>query len=207
MACFTASLRSLSCSIIIYGIVFPVAIKLYKLQLAHNLPRRMYSAVYLHWMDEKFLNSLFQKQKQRMKHTTWQGFIDLNTSSRYVTPWEASEYVPVLTGDTCERLYSDTDRHHYTLSCFPSPSMKCHSELSVLSLCHGCALSFSPHFSFSRFAWSLSFTLHFPQICVRLPALSLPTLAVGAHDILTLPLFISSSSPFLFALLSSTTLV
>lgn len=98
----------------------------------------------------------------------WQCFIALNTSLvDFASPWDGSEHVPVLG--------SDTDRHHYTFSCFHSPSMKCHSVFSVLLLCLGCALSVVLHFSFSHFARSLSFTLHFPPICFHLTALSFST--------------------------------
>lgn len=97
----------------------------------------------------------------------WQCFIAPNTSLvDFASPWDSSEYVPVLG--------SDTDRHHYTFSCFHSPSMKCHSVFSVLLLCLGCALSVVLHFSFSHFARSLSFTLHFPPICFHLTAFCFP---------------------------------
>lgn len=46
------------------------------------------------------------------------------------------EFVAVLLLVTLsERLYSDTDRHYYTLSCFHFPSMKCHSIFNVPSRC------------------------------------------------------------------------
>lgn len=77
-----------------------------------------------------------------------------------------------------EGSYSDTDRHHYTLSCFYSPSMKCHSvsfrfALAVLSpfsctsvcltlLSHYLLLSISPYLSSSPCLLTLSVLLfHF----------------------------------------------
>lgn len=71
------------------------------------------------------------------------------------------------------RLYGDTDRHHYTLSCFHSPPMKCHSVFSVL--CLGCALSVLLHFSFSHFARSLSSALILPPVFVFICLSSCPS--------------------------------
>lgn len=109
--------------------------------------------------------------------------------------------MPVLAGGTGERLYSDTDRHHYTFSCFHSPSMKCHFLFGVLSLCLGCALFFLLHVSFSHFAQSLSFTLFFHIFVLNSHALSFSPLTASS----SCPLFkISVSNPYFFASLDFT---
>lgn len=126
---------------------------------------------------------------------------DLCAISCYVGPDRARSVCQCSVVTLSERLCRCTDRRHYTLPCFLSPLMKCHSVLSVLSLCLGCSLSFPQHFSISHIAWSLSFILNWPHICVHVPALSFSTLT---QNILTLYFFIFPFYPYLFALFNYT---
>lgn len=74
-----------------------------------------------------------------------------------------------------ERLHSDTDRHHYTLSCFFSPSARCHSVFSLFIFPWlGClsALQFSPtllghHLSLSIFHIFVSISLSSHSVPLR----------------------------------------
>ncbi len=118
------------------------------------------------------------------------------------SPWEGSEYVPVLAGDTLwkiARWHRQASLHTFMLpfSLYEmSLRIQCPFALPWLRSLLYC--------TFSHFARSLSFTVHFPRICFHLPALSFSTLSLWAHSILTLSFFISSSYPALFALLDST---
>lgn len=68
------------------------------------------------------------------------------------------------------------DRHHYTLPCLHSLSMRCHSVFAVpFASPWLCVLRRTAHSTFSPLAQSLSFTLHFPPICFHLTALSFST--------------------------------
>ena len=74
-----------------------------------------------------------------------------------------------------KRLYCHPGRHYHTLWCFHSPSMRCHSEFSVLSYCPGSALiplEFSPLCSATILHYLISY------ICPHLPAISILTVRV-----------------------------
>lgn len=106
---------------------------------------------------------------------------------------------PCLPVTLSERLYSDTDRHYYTLSCFHSLSMKCHSIFNVLSLCLG-------SIALQLFRLCSVTLLHSP-FCPYLSSFLCPLISHPHCYTLTIFLPCLSLSPFynpcLFALLSS----
>lgn len=90
-------------------------------------------------------------------------------------------------------LDSGRDRHHYTLPCLHSLSMRCHSVFGVpFALPWPCILRRTAHSTFSPLAQSLSSPLHFSPICFHLTALSFSTPLLSL-SLSSLPL---SLSPF-----------
>lgn len=121
------------------------------------------------------------KVQKTIQHVTWPKTVEQALAEW----WHLWEHVTLS-----ERLNGDTDRHHYTLSCFHSLSMKCHSVFIVLSLCLGWAVLL--HFTI--------LSLHFTDICLYFPALPFFILTLWLPSILSTSFFSSYPYPCLFVL-------